>query len=594
MSTPKRKRARPAAAPESTTERQAADLAAFRRMMQVSNGTFSLSFAVCQDHSLRKTLIQRLCEEFPGTLVVTLPEKVDDVLSYVQSQLAPATTEAIFILGLESSIPFEGELQPAIRVLNSSRESWERLHCPVVFWLAEYALAKLARHAPDFWRYRSHQFEFIPDEHYLDVTMEDSFPGHDVVDGLPYEEKLFRLSELETRLREAGTPPSPELLPHVVAWAYELANLYRHSNRFDEAEFLLRQILDWQKSAHGKGSPLVASALNNLATLLIETNRMSEAETLMRQALEIAEISYGLDHPIVSNQLNNLAQIFRHTNRLSEAEPLMRRALAIDETSYGPSHPNVALRLSNLATLLQATSRLDEAESLMRRALEIGEASGGPTHPTVAIRLNNLALLLNSTNRLSEAEPLMRRALQIDEASYGPSHPMVAARLNNLGAMLKATNRLAEAESLMRRALEITEASYGPCHPKVATYLSNLAVLLMESNRLLEAEPQMLRALEIDEANYGPFHPDVAIRLNNLAQLLQATNRLHEAEPLMWRMVEIFITFTIATGHPHPHLQTAIQNYGGLLMEMGQTQEQAKAKIEELLAPLRKTEGGQT
>jgi hypothetical protein len=34
-------------------------------------------------------------------------------------------------------------------------------------------------------------------------------------------------------------------------------------------------------------------------------------------------------------------------------------------------------------------------------------------------------------------------------------------------------------------------------------------------------------------------------------------------------------------------LETALQNYGGLLMEMGQTQEQAEAQMQELLVPLR-------
>jgi hypothetical protein len=96
----------PSVAPESDTWRQAADLAAFRRMMQVSSGTFSLSFAVCQDPALRTSLINRLCGEFPGTLIVTLTEMVDDVLSCVQSQLPAPPPEAIFIVGLESSIPF--------------------------------------------------------------------------------------------------------------------------------------------------------------------------------------------------------------------------------------------------------------------------------------------------------------------------------------------------------------------------------------------------------------------------------------------------------------------------------------------------------
>lgn len=64
--------------------------------------------------------------------------------------------------------------------------------------------------------------------------------------------------------------------------------------------------------------------------------------------------------------------------------------------------------------------------------------------------------------------------------------------------------------------------------------------------------------------------------------MLQATNRLAEAEPLMRRMVEIFFKFTRATGHPHPNLQDAVNNYAGLLQEMGRSREQILASLREM------------
>jgi len=280
--------------------------------------------------------------------------------------------------------------------------------------------------------------------------------------------------------------------------------------------------------------------------------------------------------------MNQLGLLLKTQVRFAEAEPLYRRALAIDENSYGPDHPNVARDLNNLAGLLQATNRLVEAEPLMRRALAIDENSYGSDHPDVARDLNNLAGLLWDTNRGAVAEPLMRRALTIDESSYGPDHPKVAIRLNNLAQLLQATNRLVEAEPLMRRALAIDENSYGLDHPNVARDLNNLAGLLQATNRLVEAEPLMRRALAIDENSYGSDHPDVARDLNNLAQLLKDTNRLAEAEPLMRRMVSIFLQFTRSTGHPHPHLRAAVNNYAGLFQAMGRGQSEIIATLHDM------------
>ncbi len=294
----------------------------------------------------------------------------------------------------------------------------------------------------------------------------------------------------------------------------------------------------------GKGQKGTSFAANQVGIFLFIAALHEEAEPLMKLALKIDENNFGKDHPNVAADLNNLALLLQETNHLSEAEPLMKRALKIDEDSFGQDHPNVAIRLLNLARLLKDTNRLSEAEPLYRRALNINENNFGKDHPNVAVDLNNLAQLLQETNRLSEAEPLMKRALKIDEDSFGQDHPMVAIRLNNLALLLKDTNRLSEAEPLYRRALKIDGDSFGQDHPKVAN------------------------------------------RLNNLAQLLQATNRLSEAEPLSRRMVEIFIKFTHTTGHPHPFLQTAINNYGGLLQAMDWSEKQIGDQLRKI-APKR-------
>jgi hypothetical protein len=118
----------------------------------------------------------------------------------------------------------------------------------------------------------------------------------------------------------------------------------------------------------------------------------------------------------------------------------------------------------------------------------------------------------------------------------------------------------------------------------VISSISNLAHLLQATNRHAEAEPMMRRALEVVEESFGKDHPQVAIRLNNLAALHLATDRLAEAEPLMRRHLEIFLKFTADTGHPHPHLNGALDNYHQILTAMGDTDEQALAKITALLA----------
>ena len=112
--------------------------------------------------------------------------------------------------------------------------------------------------------------------------------------------------------------------------------------------------------------------------------------------------------------------------------------------------------------------------------------------------------------------------------------------------------------------------------------INEMAAIYYENAKYEEAEPLVERALQIDEASLGKDHPDVARDLNNLAQLYQATHRLQEAEPLMERVLVIFLQFTRQTGHPHPHLNTAIKNYIGLLIQIGHDQSEISKRLKQL------------
>ena len=382
-----------------------------------------------------------------------------------------------------------------------------------------------------------------------------------------------RFEEAEPLMRRALEIDTASFGEHHPAVARDLNNLgvlLKNTNRFEEAEPLMRRALEIDTASFGEHHPDVAPCLNNLGLLLQATNRFEEAEPLMRRALEINTASFGEHHPAVARDLNNLGVLLKNTNRFEEAEPLMRRALEINTASFGEHHPDVANRLNNLGLLLQATNRFEEAEPLMRRALEIDTASFGEHHPDVATCLNNLGQLLQATNRFEEAEPLMRRALEISKASFGEHHPDVAICLNNLGQLLQATNRFEEAEPLMRRTLEINTASFGEHHPDVATCLNNLGQLLKNTNRFEEAEPLMRRTLEINTASFGEHHPDVATCLNNLGQLLKNTNRFEEAEPLMRRALEIS---KASFGEHHPDVATCLNNLGQLLQATNRFEE---------------------
>lgn len=338
----------------------------------------------------------------------------------------------------------------------------------------------------------------------------------------PFAYSKAKLAFLEEHLEEV--PPGEDR----VRLRLKVAQIHRELAHWGQAEMQARLAME---EAESDVPSSLSWAMNDYAQLLHDTNRFAEAEPLMRQVLELDEQIFGPDHSEVVVGLNNLATLLQYTNRLTEAEPLMRRALDLAQENFGTDHPNFSICLNNLAQLLHNTDRFAEAEPLIRRALAIDERSLGPDHPNVARGLNNLALLLQATNRLAEAEPLMRRALELAINSFGPEHPQTAIRLNNLAQLLQATNRPTEAEPLMRRALELDERAFGTHDANVVTGLNNLALLLQDTKRLDDAAPLMRRALAIllnFEKKTGHPHSDREKFLNNYRLLLQAQGKTPE------------------------------------------------------------------
>ena len=86
--------------------------------------------------------------------------------------------------------------------LNQSRENFPKSFSgPVLIWLPDYALTRLAREAPDFWGWRSGVFELSPELRIIaaveKMVMQDSFS-----DSLSLSEKIEKASALEGLIRD--------------------------------------------------------------------------------------------------------------------------------------------------------------------------------------------------------------------------------------------------------------------------------------------------------------------------------------------------------------------------------------------------------
>src|SRR3990172_1045412 len=163
-----------------------------RMLDYAAPGRFVLALVKCNLPAQRRDLVERirvLVEPLGMALLeVELTGPVDKLLPILRERLAgsylaplpeaeaaheaesvPALREsggkvALFVYGLEHSLPSTERHPPILAHLNLLRQLFQRdVPCPLVIWLPDYALTKVARGAPDFWAWRSGVYEFPPE-----------------------------------------------------------------------------------------------------------------------------------------------------------------------------------------------------------------------------------------------------------------------------------------------------------------------------------------------------------------------------------------------------------------------------------------------
>jgi tetratricopeptide (TPR) repeat protein len=90
----------------------------------------------------------------------------------------------------------------------------------------------------------------------------------------------------------------------------------------------------------GADHPATSYSLSNLALLYRHQGKYEQARSLYQRALKIRQQTLGPEHPRVAQTLSNIAQTLTLQGRYEEAEPLSQQALAIFEQTLGHEHPD--------------------------------------------------------------------------------------------------------------------------------------------------------------------------------------------------------------------------------------------------------------
>jgi len=246
--------------------------------------------------------------------------------------------------------------------------------------------------------------------------------------------------------------------------AVPLATALYRSGRSDEAERMLRDLLDGGRASAWLAQPDLTIIRRTLAGMLEESNRFEEAAVLREAIFNDCRRTLDENDPATVRaavQLaGNLAAAAERRGDFANAERISDENLATAIRSLGLADPLTQAAAVSLATAVGRSGRTAEAEQILREFLaearladprpsaESGPADGANDAANtgsraaatidVSLVLQTLAGLLETTGRFDEAVPIRRRILQDALERSGPDSEAAQRAAQILQALIAA------------------------------------------------------------------------------------------------------------------------------------------------------------
>jgi len=333
-----------------------------------------------------------------------------------------------------------------------------------------------------------------------------------------------------TRALELNTgshgPDHPDTLSseHHLAWAL------KELGRLDEAETMLRSIVDRRRRVLGAEHPDTLASTLNLANVVYKQGRMAEAEEILTELIPIQKRVLGESHTDTLTADNSLALVLSAQGRYDEAETVARESLRLSRRVHGEEHPRTLNTLGILAAVLEDGGSLVEAEATFADLVALDRRVLGETHPVTLLSMQNRAAVLSRLGRWEEAAPLLRTAYETYRSTHGPSHPNVLVTAHNLARTLTEMGEAAEAVAIYGEILPVARLRFGPDHYLVATFEGGLGTSLLRLRRFSDAEAHLVASHDRLEAVFGSDNRRTRAARERIVELYEAWGRPEAAD----------------------------------------------------------------
>ena len=269
--------------------------------------------------------------------------------------------------------------------------------------------------------------------------------------GKPDEAEPYLRRALALRLASDG--PDATTTAEAKVYLADFLNGVREDHA--GAERLYREAIGIFRASPDAGLASLIHATSGLANAIEALGRPEEAEDLLRGLLQLQRDRFGAGHPSVAAAMGDLADFLHRHARLAESESLRRQQIALLLQATGPESGGMTHALGRLAALLTDRGQYREADSLFNIAISIRERVSGSRNALLAKTLADYAVLLTRERRFPEAEATLTRALGILESQFPDAHPDTQQVIRGFVALYESWKRPEDAARYKARIKKV-------------------------------------------------------------------------------------------------------------------------------------------
>jgi len=310
-----------------------------------------------------------------------------------------------------------------------------------------------------------------------------------------------------------------------------LAILYEKQGSADKSKAFTDRALAIARKEQGRNAAEVAATLVDLANFYRDTRKFEQAEPIYKQLLFIRESGGSIPRD-VANTYESYARLLNSTGQTAEAQRLEARSLVIRAEEPDDSPLALSWRENNERGMFESTEgRAPEAEKYLKAALQDARQFHSQGLRYVSSLLN-LAALYDEQHRYDEARAMYVETLPVLDRIGGPDHQKRLHILYRLTMIASEQRKWDDAERFSLQSIEGLTRRFGAESPEVGTCIYNLAVLYAARHELAVSASFFKQALAIQQKTLGNNDPAVRLTIKQYIPILKALGKDSEAADL--------------------------------------------------------------